>query len=227
MTELQRISERVWLFPFEEERDRPILGYVRGDRWSLAVDAGHSAGHTEDFYKALAAACLPLPSLTVLTHWHWDHTFGMHAVNGLCLAGVRTNRYIEQIRDQIESEGRDSFLGYDVKIAREYAGNRPVVITLADMVYTGSMMLDAGSCPIRVFESESPHTDDSTLVYVSGEKILFLGDAAYGEFPTWTSDPVKCGKLADHISPLDVDICVKSHHVPVTKDEALRDLCAW
>ena len=79
--ELQRISDRVWVYPYEEERDRPYLGYVRGDRWSFAVDAGHSSDHTESFYNALRSAGLPLPSLTVLTHWHWDHSFGMHSLN--------------------------------------------------------------------------------------------------------------------------------------------------
>ena len=83
---LNRLTERVWVFPYEEERDRPNLGYIRGDRWSLAADAGHSEAHVKEFYKALEEEGLPLPRITVLTHWHWDHTFGMHAVHGLCLA---------------------------------------------------------------------------------------------------------------------------------------------
>lgn len=39
------MSERVWYYPYESERDRPNLGYIKGDNWSLAVDAGHSATH--------------------------------------------------------------------------------------------------------------------------------------------------------------------------------------
>ena len=57
---LNRLSERVWFFPYEEERDRPNLGYVRGDRWSLAVDAGHSEDHVRAFYRALEEENLPL-----------------------------------------------------------------------------------------------------------------------------------------------------------------------
>ena len=45
---LNRLTDRIWVFPFEEERDRPNLSYIRGDRWSLAVDAGHSEAHTDD-----------------------------------------------------------------------------------------------------------------------------------------------------------------------------------
>ena len=62
---LNRLTERIWIFPFEEDRDRPNLSYIRGDRWSIAVDAGHSAAHTAAFYRALEDAGLPLPALTV------------------------------------------------------------------------------------------------------------------------------------------------------------------
>ena len=89
--ELTRISDRVWISPFEKERDRPILGYIKGDNLSIAVDAGHSEAHTAEFYTALKQAGLPLPKITVLTHWHWDHTFGMHAVNGICIASRLTD----------------------------------------------------------------------------------------------------------------------------------------
>ena len=223
---LDRISDRIWIFPFEEERDRPTLGYIRGDRWSLAVDAGHSADHTETFYKALEAEGLPLPSMTVLTHWHWDHTFGMHAVNGLCLANAKTDQYLQDIREKIAREGPEFFFASDEKIRREYHGNRPVIVTMADLVFTGEMILDAGNCLVRVIQTEAPHTDDSTLVYLPEEKVLFLGDAAYGAFPTWESDPQLCRKLADTICQLDAEICVPSHHDLTTKQDILEDLLA-
>ena len=41
--ELKKLSEHIWYMPFEEERDRPNLGYVRGEKMSLAIDAGHRA----------------------------------------------------------------------------------------------------------------------------------------------------------------------------------------
>ncbi|MBR6090829.1 MAG: hypothetical protein IKP86_12910 [Anaerolineaceae bacterium] len=221
---LERLTERIWIFPFEEERDRPILGYVRGDHWSLAVDAGHSSAHTEDFYGSLAENGLPLPSLTVLTHWHWDHTFGMHRVNGLTLANPRTDSALFDIRDEINRKGRDWFLSLDYKIRNEYAGGREIIVKNADMVFTGEILLDAGNCPIRVYQTEAPHTDDSTLIEIPGEKVLFLGDAAYGKFPTWESDPVLAQKLIDTIMPVDAGICIESHRDPISKTEALQDL---
>ena len=115
-----RLTQRIWVYPYEEERDRPNLIYIRGDRFSLAVDAGHSAEHVREFYRSLEEAGLPLPSLTVLTHWHWDHTFGMHAVRGLCLACERTNRYLADFRARLEREGPAFCLAMHESIRREY-----------------------------------------------------------------------------------------------------------
>lgn len=53
MVKLIKINDRIWYSMYEEERDRPCLGYVRGDHWSLAVDAGHSDAHVKEFYEAL------------------------------------------------------------------------------------------------------------------------------------------------------------------------------
>ncbi|MBQ7657215.1 MAG: MBL fold metallo-hydrolase [Clostridia bacterium] len=223
---LNRLTDRIWFFPFEKERDRPNLSYIRGDRWSLAVDAGHSEAHTKEFYRALEEAGLPLPSLTAITHWHWDHTFGMHAVNGLCIANEKTNSYLKAFREKIEWEGVEAFFAMDECIRREYAGNQPVIITLPDLVFSGEMLLDLGNCPVRLVQAEAPHTDDSTLIHAISERVLFLGDAAGGVFPTWEKDPALYRKLADTVAAVDADICLESHWTPVTKQEMLDDLLA-
>ena len=79
-----------------------MLGYIRGERYSLAVDAGNSRRHGEKFYAALDAAELRRPDFTVLTHWHWDHTFGMHHIHGLSAAHMKTNEMLEQERTRLE-----------------------------------------------------------------------------------------------------------------------------
>ena len=222
--ELKRFSERIWFLPYEKERDRPILGYVRGDRWSLAVDAGHSAAHTEEFYRALEGAGLPLPALTVLTHWHWDHTFGMHALHGLSLSSRLTGGHLRAFAEKIRREGTEFFLNMDPSIRLEYAGGREVRVVPADMEYAGEIYLDAGNCPVRVFQTVSPHTDDSSLIEVIPDRTLFVGDAAGGVFPTWEKDPAKCRALADVIRQTDADWCLESHWEPQATYELLESL---
>ena len=221
---LIRLTERVWVYPYEQERDRPNLGYVRGDRLSLAVDAGHSDAHIAEFYAALEAEGLPLPDMTVLTHWHWDHTFAMHRVHGLTLANGRTDRHLRAFRDKIQHEGVEAFLSMDGTIRREYAGNRPVVIVPANVVFSGGIDIDLGGCAVRAFEVESPHTDDGTFVHIPGEGVLFIGDANSGAFPTWKRDAAMAKRLADTIRALDASTFVEGHWTPTTKEDIINDL---
>ncbi len=223
---IRKLTERVWMYPFEEERDRPVLCYIHGDRWNLAVDAGHSDEHVMEFYRALEDNGLPLPDITVLTHWHWDHTFGMHSVHGLCLANEKTNAYLKEFRDRIEKEGAGFFLALDESIRKEYKDGKPVIVTLSDMVYSKEMLMDLGNCHVRIFEADSPHTDDSTLVLVPEDKVLVLGDSICGEFPEWTVDPVPAGKLAETIRKADAKICVAGHWDPLPPETIIRDMLA-
>lgn len=221
---LDRLAERVWVYPYEEERDRPNLSYIRGDRWSMAVDAGHSEDHVREFYRALEDAGLPLPELTVLTHWHWDHTFGMHAIHGLSLANERTNRYLADFRARLEKEGTAFFLAMDVRIGREYENGKPVVVTPADLVFRGKMLLDAGNCPIRLFQAEAPHTDDSTLIEIPDAKLLILGDCTGGAFPDWTVDQALADKLAETVRRVNPEICLPGHWTPLSPEIIIEDL---
>ena len=221
---LNRLTERIWVYPFEEKRDRPNLSYIRGDRWSLAVDAGHSADHTREFYRTLEAEGLPLPELTVITHWHWDHTFGMHAVHGLCLANERTNRYLANFRRRLAKEGKEFFLAMHESIRREYEDGKPVVVTTADLVFRGEMLLDPGGCPVRIFQAEAPHTDDSTLVEVPGEKVLILGDCTGGTFPDWAMDQALADKLAETIRNVNPEICLPGHWTALSPAVIIQDL---
>ena len=227
--ELVKVTERICYYPFEKQRDRPILGYIQGDSLSVAVDCGHSKYHTLEFYSALEKAGLPLPSITVLTHWHWDHSFGMWKINGKCISNERTKDHLMEFKKWYLEHDIEDFLALDDCIRREYEEyydirKNPVIVTVPDILFTDEMLLDAGNCPIRLLQTEAPHTDDSTLIVVENEKVLFLGDAAGGVFPTWEKDPVLCHKLADTIEGLDVDICLESHHFPQTKQGMIDDL---
>ena len=222
--ELKRLSEHIWYMPFEKERDRPNLGYVKGENYSLAIDAGHSAAHVKEFYELLEKESLPLPGLTVLTHWHWDHTFGMHAVNGPCLANDKTNAYLSEWKEKIEKDGPAEFFALHETIRKEYKENSKVVVKLAEAAFSGEVTLDLGGCTVKIVQTEAPHTDDSTLVYVSTDKTLFLGDAAGADFFSGEKNVDLCRKLADKIRKIDPEICMEGHLVPVDTEETLNDL---
>ena len=113
--ELIKVSDRIWYSAFEEERDRPGLGYIRGDHWSIAVT-------------------------------------------------------------------------------------------------------------VRLFTNISPHTDDTTLVYIPEEKFLFVGDCISGVFPTWERDSRKTKELITTIKKTDAECCLGGHWPLFRKQEILDAL---
>ena len=98
---LQKTSDRIYYLSAYSETDRPVLGYIRGDRYSLMVDAGNSSNHVDLFNRELTELGLPLPDYVAITHWHWDHTFGMSAVTGKTIANKITNEQLKVVKGWI------------------------------------------------------------------------------------------------------------------------------
>ena len=223
---LKKIGAHTWIFPLDSAKDRPNLGYVLGENTALAIDAGHSSSHVEDFYEALDRERLPLPDCTVITHWHWDHTFGMHAVRGRTMARPETNRHLNEIRQRLEEDpsyGR-KFLQSDPCIRREYAGGVPLAVVPADVELTANTTLDLGGVTAEVCYGQSPHTEDALLIYVPEDHVLFIGDAQLGQFPSWAMDFDKLAALREQISGFDARIVIDGHWTPYTKEELLAEL---
>jgi len=42
---------------------------------------------------------LPYPKYALITHWHWDHTFGMHAFNGETIVSSLTNKMLKKMKE--------------------------------------------------------------------------------------------------------------------------------
>ena len=86
------------------------------------------------------------------------------------------------------------------------------------------MTIDLGGCTVRLIQTEAPHTDDSTLVYVCEDKTLFIGDAACSEFPNGGKDSKRAGELAGKIRSTGAVTCVEGHWQPVETEDTLTDL---
>lgn len=231
---LQALSNRIYYLPADAATDRPVLGYIQGDNYSLAIDAGNSPNHVRLFYSELQQAGLPLPAYTAITHWHWDHTFGMHAVTGKTIAGHRTNQQLATVRtwqwnDAAMAERLTT--GQDIEfcdqyIRREYPDRKDILVTTADIVFTGQLSLDLGGVHCELYEITAPHSADSVLVYIPAEKTVFIGDADCEDFyfNNGTYDTAKLQSLITLLETLDFTTYVLGHDEPQNKTEAITYL---
>ncbi|UCC17802.1 MAG: MBL fold metallo-hydrolase [Dehalococcoidales bacterium] len=232
--ELKKISDRIYYLPAEERTDRPILGYIRGDNYSLAVDAGNSSDHIEKLYRELRDLGPRLPDFTVITHWHWDHSFGMHSVSGTTLASHPTNEKLaevqqwewtdEAMKKRLQSGEEIDFCDQCIRL--EYPDRSKIKVVTAEIEFNGSITFDLGGVSCEIREFTSPHSIDSVLIYVPKERIVFIGDAESGDYyqNNGEYDRAKLTEMIIVLEKIDVDTIMPGHDGPQPKAAVMNFL---
>ena len=229
---MERISDSIMFMPPDHSLDRPLLGYIKGSNLAVAVDAGSSSAHVSLFYSELEKSGLPLPSLTVLTHSHWDHSFGLSAIHGLSIANCATYGHLVDDMNASREVLFHSYISEEYSFLRkEYPSPDSIIISLPDISFRDHLMIDAGGIAVELFQVPSPHTDDSTLVFIPSEGVLFIGDASSGEILS-DKDLESGGRyekraLEAFISALKdigAETVIHSHAAPVSAEEEISYL---
>ena len=99
LSTLTRISPRIVLLPAMHETDRPLLAAIQGTDKTVLVDAGDSPAHAQEFQRLLALEDIRADRL-VLTHHHWDQTFGLAAFDVPVVAHVNTRGNANMVVDR-------------------------------------------------------------------------------------------------------------------------------
>lgn len=187
---LIKLSERFYVYPYEEKSDRPNLYYFLGDKYSLAVDAGNSRRHLEEFYDDLKECGLPLPEYTIISHWHWDHTFGMKWINGKSISSRYTYDKLLEVMNwkwTIEDMKQRELTGEDIEfctrhILIEYDDLNKIEVCTSDEVLDERKVFDLGGISVEVIPEVSTHCDGALYVYCSSERALIVEDADCEDF---------------------------------------------
>lgn len=223
---LTQLTDKIYYLPHQPDRERPLLAYIRGERRSLAVDAGYSAAHVAEFYSGLDSLGLKRPDFTALTHWHCDHTFGLHAIDGTAIACALSNKRLNEHRLMSLNEGyREYMVSRDHYFGIEYPEGEPIVVLPAPIEYDGRLDIDLGGVHVELFPTVAPHSRDCILALIPEERVLFLGDAIYGDPDDgWSFDHERIKGLIDALEATSFDTCLASHANPHTKASMLRYL---
>lgn len=206
------VSDRIGYLEQDTRSDRPVLGYIRGDKLAFAVDTGASADHVALFYSELKSRGLRLPDFTGISHFHWDHSYAAAAVNGLTIASDKCDEELrkesayvwtpEAMKERYE-QGEDIKFSYCSKLA-EYSDVTKIQVVPADIVIHGDMTIDLGGVHVEVLYCGGPHSDDHLMFYVPEEKFLFVSDASGKELFTldWEYDETHPELLQDVLATL-------------------------
>lgn len=227
---MKKFSDRIYYLPFDEKGDRPNLGYIRGDKYSLMVDAGNSAAHVATYNAACRELGLKKPDFAALTHWHWDHVFGLHAVDCPAIASAQTNEHIagvmqwtwtdEAMAERLRTGADNTFC--DRTIREEYPDRSQIRLRLADITFDTHLTLDLGGITCELYRLENPHTADGVILYIPQERFIFLGDADceghhHGREPLYRE---KLAELMQTLQAIDFETLLQGHEPPMTRESA-------
>ena len=231
---LSQISPHVYILPFDKERDRPNLGYIHGSNYSMLIDAGNSPAHLKAMLDAVSASDLPAPKTVLITHWHWDHTFAMHAFPGLTVAHQKTDRMLgtltewewteEAMAERLRTGEECEFCDTHIKI--EYGDIRKIRVVQADIVFDGKTAFNLGGVTVEATPITNPHSDDGIVAFIREDRVLFAGDADTGDFYKRDGgyDPYRFHHYIKEVDQIDYDTYIHGHLGPMSREEtsALR-----
>lgn len=228
-----KISDKIFYLPHCEELDRPTLGYVKGEKHSLMIDAGNSYKQVRLFLDELKQLKLPVPDFVAVTHWHFDHTYGLSALEIPAIACRNTNIQLEKMSlwkwDDSSMEERvkkgEEPRACQQLLKKEYDDLSLIKVRPADIVFDNHLTFDLGSVTCEAIWVESSHTDDCVLYFIPEEKVIFVGDAGYCSSAAQghTYEKEKLQKFISLLELLDFDILVNGHWSHESKESAMTD----
>ena len=231
---LHQISDHVRWFTPESHTDRPSLCAVVGENAVALLDIGASPAHTQEFLDALSKEGIAAPDYAILTHWHWDHVFGIDALSCPVIAHEESNRNIKRMMTLDYSDANLANLiaeGHEVEFTREHllielteSQRKNLILREADITFTQSIRLHLGDVTCDVQHVGGDHASDSAVIYIPEDKILFLGDCfyytVYQEPRHYTE--AKILPLIDKLEYFDVEYFVLGHNGQIVPGAVLR-----
>ena len=221
---LRQLTDHIFLIPANHRTDRPVLAAIVGRERVLMIDAGASQAHTQLFLDELGRETQRRPDWVALTHWHWDHSFGMAHLAAPTIGHHNLTKNLSKLQglawDDLALAERvqrgEEIVFCAENIAREYGAERDIEIVLPTITFEQTMTLDLGDVTCELHHLPTDHTDDAIAIYVREDQALFLGDALgqalYATTPYYSAHTM--GRLISTINQFPAQWFIESHSEP-------------
>jgi glyoxylase-like metal-dependent hydrolase (beta-lactamase superfamily II) len=234
---LVQLSEHTWLLPHDpdEAAVQSSIGVIVARNRSLLVDAGNSPRLARKVKAELARCNLPPVSRILYTHHHWDHVYGACEFDVPVMAHVLCKAILEQEAkkpwgiEYLHEETRRN-----PKLTLSYSARANVMedwqsfrIVVPEEVFEKEGWIDLDGLVIEVVHVGGEHAQDSIIVKVPEDGVMFIGDCYYPP-PLHLRTPGSAPSL-DMLKELQkdaYDLYVEGHDKPFTHAELLELLQA-
>lgn len=233
--QIQQLSEHIWLFPHNPLPNavQSSIGVIATRHASVLIDAGNSPRLARKVKTELARRNFPPLSRIIYTHHHWDHVYGA------CEFGARVMAHVS-CRAILEEESRKpwgvEFLRAEIKrnpkLAVSYKARLKCIedwdafrIIVPEEVFEKTKSLDLEGLAIELEHVGGQHAEDSIVVKVAEEGVMFLGDCYYPP-PVHLRKPdsTPSFEMLRRLQDQNYRLYVEGHDKPFTRAELLKVL---
>ncbi len=185
------------------------LGLIVGSKSALVVDTGSTPAQGRHVRAATSTATDKPVAAAVVTHWHYDHCFGLAA-----FADLETFAH-ESVRGRLRSaEAERVATGLGVNVGSLALPSRGVVVATA---------VDLGNRRVELVHLGRGHTDGDLVVVVPDADVVFTGDLIESAGAPWfgsDSYPHEWAATLDSLIGLMVGttVAVPGHGGPVDRE---------
>ena len=167
----------------------------------------------------------------MLTHWHWDHSFGGAALDVPIIAHRST---ATELAHQASLDWSDAALDARVEAGTEIAFCRDMIrieipdrsdldIVLPQIVFDDHLELDLGGVHVAIDHVGGDHAADSAVFHVVEDGLIVLGDCLYQRLyapePFLTIASVR--SLASRVGAYGARLAIEGHNDQVLDADAL------
>lgn len=225
---MRKLTDNVYYIPHKSDTDRPVIGLVNGSKCSLMVDAGNSPHHAREILSSIENLGVHNTKYLAITHWHWDHVFGINYMNLLTVCHQLTQKKLQWMQGlEWDDKSLDARVasGEEIEfcssmIKKEMPSREGLILGSGDITFDSKLEIDLGGITCIIDNVGGDHAEDSCIVYIPSDKVMFLGDCISPDFYSGPrSYSGKVISMIDKIMKYDVDTYICAHDEPIDKSE--------
>lgn len=230
-----QLTEHVWLWPHDSDASavQSSVGVIAAGKESVLVDAGNSPKLARRVKTELARCGFPPVSRVIYTHHHWDHVYGACEFKVPVMAHAKCKVILEEeARKPWSCEYLREETRRNPALKVSYEGRARAIrdwdtfrIVVPEAVFEETETIHLGEVTIELEHIGGEHAEDSIVVKVPQEGVMFLGDCYYPPpLHLRVAEPTVSIDMLRRLESAGYDLYVESHDEPFTRGELLEFL---
>jgi len=230
---LRQLTKHTWLLPHhpDETAVQSSVGVIATQNESVLIDSGNSPRLARSLKTELSRNLLPPVSRIIYTHHHWDHVYGAcefdvpTTAHTICKAVLEEESRkpwgIEHLNEEVRREPKLT-ASYRAR-AKSIENWGAFRIVVPEVVFEREMVIHLDGLTLVLEHVGGEHADDSIVVKVPEERVMFIGDCYYPP-PLHLRNPDSAPSL-DMLRRLqheDYHLYVEGHDNPFTRTDLLK-----